>query len=42
MIPAAFSATAAGTALIVGARNRRLRKAKEGEQDPLFEEEYME
>ncbi|MYS89543.1 MULTISPECIES: DoxX family membrane protein [Streptomyces] len=42
MIPAAFAATAAGTTLIVGARNRRLRKAKEGEQDPLFEEEYME
>lgn len=42
MIPAAFAATAAGTALIVGARARRLRKAKEGEQDALFEEESME
>jgi putative oxidoreductase len=42
MIPAAFAATAAGTALVVGARNKRLRKAKEGEQDALFEEEYLE
>ncbi|GHD21606.1 RpiR family transcriptional regulator [Streptomyces violarus] len=42
MIPAAFAATAAGTALVVGARNKRLRKAKEGEQDPLFDEEYLE
>ncbi|MFF8013786.1 DoxX family membrane protein [Streptomyces sp. NPDC007929] len=42
MIPAAFAATAAGTAAVVGARARRLRKAKEGEQEALFEEEYME
>lgn len=42
MIPAAFAATAAGTVLVIGARARRLRKAKEGEQDPLFEEEYLE
>ncbi|GGS45997.1 DoxX family protein [Streptomyces violaceus] len=42
MIPAAFAATAAGTVLVVGARTRRLRKAKEGEQDPLFDEEYLE
>ncbi|MEG8275819.1 DoxX family membrane protein [Streptomyces sp. AHA2] len=42
MIPAAFAATAAGTVLVIGARARRLRKTKEGEQDPLFEEEYLE
>ncbi|GHA21231.1 RpiR family transcriptional regulator [Streptomyces purpurascens] len=42
MIPAAFAATAAGTVLVVGARTKRLRKAKEGEQDPLFDEEYLE
>ncbi|GGY40502.1 DoxX family protein [Streptomyces djakartensis] len=42
MIPAAFAAAAAGTAVIVGARARRLRQAKEGEQDPLFDEDYME
>jgi putative oxidoreductase len=28
--------------VVVGARARRLRKAKEGEQEALFEEEYME
>ncbi|MFI8187780.1 DoxX family protein [Streptomyces sp. NPDC085946] len=38
MVPAALAATAAGTALVVGARAQRLRRAKEGEQDPLFEE----
>ncbi|MEV8591726.1 DoxX family membrane protein [Streptomyces sp. NPDC052012] len=38
MLPAAFGVTAAATALVVGARNRRLRRAKEGEQEPLFEE----
>ncbi|MBD0417898.1 DoxX family protein [Streptomyces sp. TRM S81-3] len=37
MVPAAFAATAAATALVVGARNRRVRKAAEGEQQPLFE-----
>ncbi len=42
MLPAAFAATAAGTAVVVGARARRLRKAKEGEQEPLFDEEYLE
>ncbi|GAA4291939.1 DoxX family membrane protein [Streptomyces venetus] len=42
MIPAAFAAAAAGTALVVGARAKRLRQAKEGEQDPLFDEDYME
>ncbi len=41
MIPAAFAAAAAGTALVVGGRARRLRRAKEGEQDALFEEESM-
>ncbi|MGC2998143.1 DoxX family protein, partial [Streptomyces sp. G35A] len=38
MIPAAFAATAAATVVVVGARSRRLRRAKEGEQEPLFEE----
>ncbi|GHB35254.1 RpiR family transcriptional regulator [Streptomyces viridiviolaceus] len=37
MVPAAFAVTAAATALVVGARNRRLRKAAEGEQEPLFD-----
>ncbi|MER6624577.1 DoxX family membrane protein [Streptomyces sp. NPDC000931] len=38
MIPAAFAVTAAVTTMTVGARVRRLRKAKEGEQETLFEE----
>ncbi|MER6352834.1 DoxX family protein [Streptomyces sp. NPDC001634] len=41
MVPAAFAATAAATALVVGAQNQRLRKKEEraeGEQDALFEE----
>jgi putative oxidoreductase len=38
MIPAAFAVTAAATTVAVGARVRRLRKAKEGEQEALFEE----
>ncbi|MEV5439543.1 DoxX family membrane protein [Streptomyces sp. NPDC052682] len=38
MVPTALAATAAGTALVVGARARRLREKKEGEQEPLFEE----
>ncbi|MGW5660966.1 DoxX family protein [Streptomyces sp. NPDC003758] len=38
MVPAAFAATAAGTALVVGARAKRLRQKSEGEQDALFEE----
>ncbi|MBT3149484.1 DoxX family protein [Streptomyces sp. CHD11] len=37
MIPAAFAAMAAATAVILGARDRRLRKAREGEQEVLFE-----
>ncbi|KES05044.1 RpiR family transcriptional regulator [Streptomyces toyocaensis] len=38
MIPAAFAVIAAATVVTVGARNRRLRRAKEGEQEALFEE----
>ncbi|WP_326752361.1 DoxX family membrane protein [Streptomyces hirsutus] len=37
MVPAAFAATAAATAVTVGARSRRLRKAREGEQEALFD-----
>jgi putative oxidoreductase len=39
MVPAALGATAAATALVVGARNKRVRKEKEGEQEALFAEE---
>ncbi|OIJ84689.1 DoxX family protein [Streptomyces colonosanans] len=39
MIPAAFAATAAVTAVVVGARNKRMRTRVEGEQEALFEEE---
>ncbi|MFD8818712.1 DoxX family membrane protein [Streptomyces sp. NPDC059627] len=38
MVPAALGVTAAATAAVVGARNRRVRRAKEGEQEALFEE----
>ncbi|MGW7789813.1 DoxX family membrane protein [Streptomyces tricolor] len=38
MVPAALGATAAATAVVVGARNRRLRRQREGEQEALFEE----
>ncbi|WP_345575829.1 DoxX family protein [Streptomyces prasinosporus] len=38
MVPVAFAVTAAATTVVVGARSRRLRKAKEGEQETLFEE----
>ncbi|MFF3905085.1 DoxX family protein [Streptomyces sp. NPDC001848] len=38
MVPAAFAVTAAGTALVVGARAKRLRQQTEGEQEALFEE----
>lgn len=38
MVPAALSATAAATAVIVGLRNKRLRRREEGEQEALFEE----
>ncbi len=37
MLPAAFAATAAATAVTLGARSRRLRRAKEGEQEALFD-----
>ncbi|MET8567039.1 DoxX family protein [Streptomyces sp. NPDC004783] len=37
MVPAAFAVTAAATTLVVGARNRRVRRAAEGEQEPLFD-----
>ncbi|GGW98455.1 RpiR family transcriptional regulator [Streptomyces malachitofuscus] len=37
MVPAAFGAMAAATAVMLGARNRRLRKAREGEQEALFD-----
>lgn len=37
MVPAAFGVTAAVTAMAVGVRSRRLRKAREGEQGALFE-----
>lgn len=42
MVPAAFAATGLVTALVVGARNRRLRRAEEGEQEALFEETFDE
>ncbi|MET8224390.1 DoxX family protein [Streptomyces sp. NPDC005301] len=38
MVPVALAATAAGTIAVVGTRNKRVRRAAEGEQDPLFEE----
>ena len=38
MVPVALGVTAATTAVVVGARNRRLRQQKEGEQEALFEE----
>ncbi|WP_330457553.1 DoxX family membrane protein [Streptomyces sp. NBC_00820] len=42
MVPAALAATAAATAVVVGARNRRVRaiqeRARQGEQGELFEE----
>jgi putative oxidoreductase len=37
MVPAAFAATAAVTALVVGARAKRLREKTENEQEVLFE-----
>ncbi|MEU5087884.1 DoxX family membrane protein [Streptomyces sp. NPDC021356] len=39
MVPAAFAATAAGTAVVLGARVRHLRRQKEGRQETLFEGE---
>ncbi|MFF6999779.1 DoxX family protein [Streptomyces sp. NPDC008313] len=38
MVPVALAVTAAATLVVVGARTRRVRRAAEGEQDPLFEE----
>ena len=38
MVPAALAGTAAVTALVVGARNRRVRKRQQGTQEALFEE----
>ncbi|MFV0136301.1 DoxX family protein [Streptomyces sp. HMX87] len=37
MVPAAFAAVAAATTVVLGARNKRLRRAAEGEQQPLFD-----
>ncbi|MFJ3301975.1 DoxX family membrane protein [Streptomyces sp. NPDC086549] len=38
MVPAALGVTAAVTSVVVGARNRRVRQQKEGEQESLFDE----
>ncbi|MDX3643216.1 DoxX family protein [Streptomyces sp. MB09-02B] len=38
MVPVALAGTAAVTAVVVGLRNQRMRKEKEGEQEALFEE----
>jgi putative oxidoreductase len=38
MVPAAFATVGAVTSVVVGARIKRLRKEKEGEQQALFEE----
>ncbi|MFE7836896.1 DoxX family membrane protein [Streptomyces sp. NPDC057474] len=38
MVPVALAGTAAVTAAVVGMRNQRVRKEKEGEQEALFEE----
>ncbi|MEU1196721.1 DoxX family protein [Streptomyces sp. NPDC005813] len=38
MVPLALGATAAVTAVVVGARNKRVRRAAEGEQETLFDE----
>ncbi|MEV7324993.1 DoxX family membrane protein [Streptomyces sp. NPDC093970] len=38
MVPVALGVTAAATAAVVGARNRRVRRKREGEQEALFEE----
>jgi putative oxidoreductase len=42
MVSAAFAATGLVTSLVVGARNRRLRKREQGEQEALFEETFDE
>ncbi|MFE2073484.1 DoxX family membrane protein [Streptomyces misionensis] len=41
MVPAALAVAAAGTALVVGARTRRVRAKAAGEQEALFEEESV-
>ena len=38
MVPVALAGTAAATAVVVGARNRRVRRTVQGEQETLFEE----
>ncbi|WP_339129057.1 DoxX family membrane protein [Streptomyces sp. f51] len=38
MVPIALGATAVATAVVVSARNNRLREAREGKQEALFEE----
>ncbi|GAA3181217.1 hypothetical protein GCM10010451_33030 [Streptomyces virens] len=38
MLPVAFAVAAAATVVTVGARSRRLRRSREGEQEALFEE----
>ena len=38
MVPIALGTTAAVTAVVVGVRNTRVRKAREGEQEALFDE----
>ncbi|MEU2059007.1 DoxX family protein [Streptomyces sp. NPDC013455] len=38
MVPVALGVTAAATAVVIGARNKRLRAGREGEQEVLFEE----
>ncbi|MER7841246.1 DoxX family membrane protein [Streptomyces sp. NPDC096040] len=38
MVPVALGVTAAVTAVVVGARNQRLRRKRAGEQETLFEE----
>ncbi|MEU3843345.1 DoxX family membrane protein [Streptomyces sp. NPDC028635] len=39
MVPVAFATAAAGTAVVIGARMRQLRRQREGEQEALFEGE---
>ncbi|MFF1626939.1 DoxX family membrane protein [Streptomyces sp. NPDC058246] len=39
MVPTALGVTAAVTAVVVGARKRRVRRAAEGEQESLFDEQ---
>ncbi|MEU0964994.1 DoxX family membrane protein [Streptomyces sp. NPDC005917] len=38
MVPAALGVSAAVTAAVIGARNRRLQRQREGEKEALFEE----